>query len=505
MSGTCALSVPDQAKTEITFNPDGKLEIAVSFALESFSVVYIDGQTVMDEFNDSDNSHFELDLGKLSKTVTSIEIEKVGAKLTFGDSQIKGLNLTINAPKFNVNEVSYPVEKGVKEFVNNNGTITPENPNGSEPFPYSLTEEDNSKVQFEFSLNGNPTGSGTTGSVLKLENIPLGQEVTIIDCKPEVIFEWESATIDPKAAAGGDSDFTHGTFPGENAEPFTLMGKGNELEKYLTNMEFSDIKGYLFFSGPTLAAGNEIKLTLTAFPNSDDPTQQEEIATDTLINLISKPFNPPKGNLYTGNIAGAKSSTKEPLPFTKTFNRMLGGEALTIAYTLDFGEGLTIKKEQVTGTGGVKEFKADLVIILPLKLVAGKDGKEIDVTENLGERARNNLLDFTANMGDSTKVDFTTLALNITLTGAPITRGSLIIERPESDGVAANKRKLEIPLNSSSIKIDLADYLVGANPKFTPNRVVLIIKGDGGSLTIPQSLSLFELSVNAGVDVMYNF
>jgi hypothetical protein len=498
IGGDYTLSVLNPADTEIIFNQDDALEIDVSFDLESFSTVYIDGQKVMDDFNNSKDSEFEIDLSELGQTIKSIEITEVGAELTFRKSHISDLKLAIDAPVFKLNKVSQEViippgkdEETIK-FTNNEGRPS---------FRYSPFTDP--KVKFELALSG---PSGSSNSVLKLTDIALNQEVTIIDCTPKVIFEWKEATIDPTAAASesGGNDFTHGTFPGQDDE-FSLAG--NDLEDILNNIQFDEgIEGYLFFSGPELSE-HDIKLTLTSFPNS---SQSSLSLYNGPIKLIQTVLELPKeGESFTRDITKEFSSTTDPIPFTDTFNRMLpsansDGDALSIKYKLDFGEGLIIEKKHILGPNGVDVFKADLVIILPLKLKPkpGTNGAEIDATEYLGEMVGRNLLDFTENTGDAAQVSFNTLTLNIGLTGAPIENGFLIIERDlNKDGV--NEQIEDIPLGGKDIRIMLADYL-GASQKFTLKGIKLKIK-DGGSLQIPRGLSLLNFSVNAGVDVTYDF
>jgi hypothetical protein len=486
--GSYKLSVADQANTEITFNENGALELNVSFDMESFSAVYINGRQIIDDFNGSQDSTFDLSLGDLGQTVTSIKITEVGAELTFRPSPISGLNLTIKAPKFNVDK-THPVAAGANRFTS------------ELPFDYDLTDTKNSTVEFELLLSS----SGSAASVLKLTDITLNQEVTIIDCTPKAIFEWDRATINPQAAAG-DNDFTKGTFPGKNDAPFSLAG--NDLEDILKTIQFDNIKGYLFFSGPELASGNNINLKLQSFPKSSSPEYiYGTSAGGGAIEFIQTVLKmPEEGKPFTENIDTIRSSTGGFIDFTSTFNRMLDGDPLSIEYEMDFGNGLIITKDQVFGENGVSVFKADLVIVVPLKLTPEPgQAAEIDVTKYMGDMIGKNLLDFTEDMGEGIDISFNTLTLNIGLTGAPMEGGSLVIERDAGkDGAyGADAQVPPISFDGKDISIHLAPYL-GDSRKFTLKGIKLRIE-DGGYLQVPRGFSLVNLNVNAGVDVTYNF
>jgi hypothetical protein len=478
-------SVPAQRDTEITFNMRGELEIPVAFAIEKFSTVYINGETIIKNFNDGEDSTIEISLAGLSKTVKSIEIQEAGVDLTFGNSALKGLSLAVESDEFKVKHTE-PIEEGKKRFTNKTS-------NKDSPFPFDVAG--NPKATFELTLSS----SSGTDQILELTNITPGEEVTIIDCNSEVVFEWEKAVIDPKSApaSGGGNDFTQGTFP-EEGEPFSLSE--GDLADILKEFSFEGINGYVFFNGPKV--DQKITLTLTAFPNAQNPRQLWD--EKNKITLGQTPLKLPKdGDPFTVDIEDTDNSEgiNGPIEFDETFNRMLGGEGLQIAYNMDIPE-ITITKEMVSGDDGAKVFKADLVIIVPLKLKPAKDVATIDATKYLGGMTNKNLLSFAENTGGSMQMSFTTLKLNINLSGAPMEKGKVIIER---DAVKDKAAGLSIPpvfLNGGSININLADYM-GDNQSFTLTGVKLQIE-KGGYLQVPRGLSLLSLSVNAGVDVTYD-
>jgi hypothetical protein len=480
-AGNYTVSVRNQADTEVTFTDQGKLEIPVSFRLESFKTVYISGQKIIDEFNSGEDSNIEISLSDLSKTVSSITLQEAGAVLTFGESVMTGLDLKMSSDTF---EQGWFHQSSISKEGPESFTQEWENPLFKE-YPISPS----SKIEYRIELKA-AAGSSAT-SILELSDITVGQEVTLIACTPKVVFDWTKATIKP--AVGDGENFNQGRFP-EDEEGFSLTG--NDLDKILNNMEFEGIKGYLFFSGPELS--DTIDLTLTAFPAKSVPVK-EELLTNEQVTIVQTTLNLPKdGEPVTDKIPSSslRNKTPEYIDFDSTFNKMLKGEKLSIEYNMDFGSsGLTITKDMATGDEGVKAFKADLVIIVPLKLKAGTGGANIDVTEYLGGMTGNNLLSFMENTGD-TEIGFNKLALKIGMTGTPLQEGSLIIKR---DTVKDGASQIDpVPLSGNTISIDLTPYL-GASKKFTLTEVKLGI-AQGGYLEVPQGLSLISLSVDAGVD-----
>ncbi|MDR1247866.1 MAG: hypothetical protein LBK63_01050 [Treponema sp.] len=477
---------PTGAGTEITFNEQQELEIPITLKVESFEKVYVDGQKIIEDFN-KDNGTYELDFEELSQTVSSIEVIEAGVELDFGEnSQMTGLEVTIKSEDFHVNRSGVPA-KGKEQFTNK--TSTP--PTGD--FPYNV--KDKPLVNFQITLSNGSNGS----NILTLDDVVPGVPVTIIDCTPQVVFDWSKATIDPKASAT-DNDFTKGQFPQDDSEGFSL-GDSEDLVDILKDFEFDKIEGYLFLSGPSSLDNGNITLDLKA----DTETLFPLPGKSNKIKIVSERLAMPEeeGEPFTENIQEKEpnlSSTGE-IDFTDVFNDMLKpGGKLKIKYAMDFGDqGLVIINDP---TAGPQVLKAELALIVPLKLVPaeGKDSAKIDVTKHLGEMAGKNLLDFTENMGDATQVSFTTLTLNIGLNG--VIGGSLIIERNlAEDGV--NQQIDPISLNDENIRIPLADYL-GSSQKFTPEKIMLEIDKDG-SLEIPRGLSLLSFSVNAGVDFTYDF
>ncbi|MDR2247231.1 MAG: hypothetical protein LBE17_11290 [Treponema sp.] len=498
-TGEYSLKVANQSNTDITFNEKSELEIPVSFAVDRFSEVYVDGKTVLDDFHDPNANYKKIpvDLTDLAQTVSSIKIKEVGVAVLFGESRIGGLNLTIKSEKFKVDKME---EVKQSQTPVNFTNVTTAKGGSENAFDYNVAN--NSEPTFEITL-ASSNGDGEI-PVLRLTNIIPGQEVPIIDCQPSLVFDWESATVKPDAALGDGNNFAKGKFPAEGEEGFSL---GNsDLGNLLDGIAFEDIKGYLFFSGPAPGENDKITLDLTAYP---DTATKDELSNTREIKLIQNPLALPNGDKpFTANVAGLESSLVEDpdkdeykhLDFTSTFNRMLGGENLSIAYEMDFGSGLTIQNQ----AAGVKVFKADLVLVVPLKLTS-KQGEtaEIDVTEYLGGMQNKNLLSFMDDMGQL-DVSFNTLTLDINLSGAPLKNGKLSIERAASDH-AGEYQTVKIPLNSSNIRLPLAQYL-GSNQRFTPIKVALQL-GDStntGTLQIPRGLSFLSLSVNAGVDATFD-
>jgi hypothetical protein len=472
-TGAYSASVSDGGAAEITFSSSGALEIPVSFDLQSFSAIYINGQKIIDDFNNGSDSKIEIPLGDLSKTVNSIKINKIGAELTFGETAISGLDLTVTSGEFEVNK-KHPVEKGVKEFTND------------APFTYDLTGN-----PVNFTLEFSAANSGTI-PILMLPDITAGKEISIIDCQPRVIFDWAEAVINPSEGGTGN-DFASGEFPKKGDDPFSL-GDSEDLEKFLKGFEFEKINGYLFFSGPPLDAEG---ITLTLKREGDSGS-----IWDGPISIGQNvPKLPEAGKSFETDIANLNADgVNGPMDFASTLNAMLKGENLRIEYSMDFGNGITIKKEDLAEEGA-KVFKADLALVLPLSLTAGTNGATIDVTEYLGEIAGKDLLSFTKDIGNM-DVSFNTLTLNVGLTGALMEGGSLAIERDANkDGV--QDPSFSVPLSGKNVSIKLADHL-GPSQKFTLKSIKLKIDPDG-RLKIPQELSLVSVSVNAGVDVIYDF
>jgi hypothetical protein len=486
IKGSYSLAVLDQNNTEITFTKDETLEIPVSFSLNEFSKVYVSGEKIIDDFNNGDSSTINISLASLGETVSLIKIEEVGVELTFEQSRMEGLNLKITSEKFMVKQVPpIPIKPpGKGRFTNLTSIPKTEN------FEFDVAS--NKTVQFDLELSG-------SGDVLELTSVVPGTPVPIIDCTPEVIFEWVEATIDLNQGSDGeDNTLTKGTFP-QGSDSFSLDGK--DLKNFLTNLEFDKIDGYLFFSAPD-GFGNNMSLSLTAFPNTSD---EEQLYNDKIER--SKPlFLPENEEPFTGKIGEGdlKGSHKDPILFTPPFNAMLptqtqDGKPLSIGYNIDLGGTLfTVKKTDVED-GGAATIKADLVLILPLKLEARTGGAEIDVTEYLGGMKGKNLLSFAENTGQ-TDISFNTLTLNVNMTGAPITGGQLEIERnTHLDGT--NEQIKPIDLKGKNISIPLADYL-GASQKFTIDEVKLVIEA-GGSLEVPRGLSLLSIGVDAGIDATF--
>jgi hypothetical protein len=482
IGGIYSMSAADRNSTEITFTEDEKLEIPVSFALKKFGEVYVNGQKIIEEFNQK-NGTIEEPLGALSQTVSAFMINEAGVELTFGESRIEGLNIHVQSEQFKVNK-SESITPGKKMFTNVSS-------NNESPFYFKAAE--NPTVTFNLALSAQK--SGGTSSVLKLPSMTPGEEVVIIDCQPKVVFDWEEAVVKPQAASGTNT-FTAGKFPA-NGETFSLAGR--DLEKFLNNIEFEEVKGYLFLSGPK-SFGDGKTLTLTSFPGTAWAISPEP----RTITMLSEPLRlPEEDQPFTENISKLKSSIK-PVDFTGTFNRMLPGggaykgKPLSIAYSMNLGNEFTIKKDDVEGGDGIKSIKADLVIILPLKLKAGKGGAEIDMTEYLGEMKGRNLLSFTDT--DQSEISFNALTLNISLSGSPVQGGQLIIERNTNvDGT--DKQIAPVNLGAQNIRIALAEYLTGQ--KFTLEAVRLKLD-EGGSLQISRGLCLLSIGVTAGLDATFD-
>jgi hypothetical protein len=480
-TGSYSLSVTDRNNTEITFNEQGELEIPVSFAVEKFSEVYVDGQTVLDNFNGKDQSGKKIDvsLGDLAQTVSSIDIEEVGVEIDFGESRIQDLDLHIESDEFYVNSTE-PIKQGTtKRFTNKT------NPTSSKKVPVPYDVAANPTAWFNITLN--TLNSDSEIPVLRLENVTPSKEVVLIDCQPHIVFDWEKATINPQGGKK-DNDFTHGQYSG-------FSFKGQDIGDLLKDTEFENIEGYFVFSGPTdLNDTNTITLELMSYQDYLYPPK----GGTGKISLVSKPLPVPEADKpVTENLSDFSSlepnaNGRRSINFTNMFNEMLkpNGKPLSITYDIKFGGGLTIEKAMLED---VNVFKADLVLVVPLKLKAKSEGAKIDITDYLGGMKGTNLLSFMEGTGQDTSFTFNTLTLDINLNGAPIENGQLKITRPRDEPMVE-----PIDLNSDCISLPLAQYL-GANQKFTIDEVMLEI-GPGGSLQVTRGLSFVSLKVNAGVD-----
>ncbi|MDR0376726.1 MAG: hypothetical protein LBH70_02935 [Spirochaetaceae bacterium] len=481
VSGVYSLRV-ERPDTEISFNDKGALEIPVSFSVGEFSTVYISGDQVLDNFNNDRGpdgrpaKKISASFDELAETVSAITINEVGVKMTFGESSIKDLMMTVKSVPFEVN-ATREIQKGAAEKFTNR-TSTPSTPS------VGFDIQSNRSVPFYVTL---ASKNAVAVPVFELERIIPGQEVTIIDCTAEVVFDWKEATIDPGLA----DDFASGSFP-DTTGGFSLSDS-EDMETMLKDVEFENIQGYLFFSGPDLNATNTITLNLAA-------------GTDSLYNdsleIIKEPLAlPAKGDeSFTGDLEKSNSSLNSPIDFTEVFNGMLEGTPLKITYGMQFkpknggSSGITITRAMVDGRDGVNAFKADLVVVVPLKLKAKSGGATIDLTKFLGEMEGQNMLSFVESTGDGLDVAFSTLTLNINLSGAFIENGRLIINRDRDDEAG----DIEIPLTGKNISLPLAPKL-GPSKRFTPTGVILKLE-NGGYLNVPPRFGLLSLSINAGID-----
>jgi hypothetical protein len=245
ISGAYSMTA-DQNSAEITFTEDKKLEIPVSFAMERFDEVYVNGQTIIDEFNQK-SGKMEEPLDNLSQTVSSITIKDAGVKLTFGNC-IDGLKLHIESEQFKVDETDFIEPGTTKSFTTLSTNVN------TKPFPLDITE--NSTITIDLKLEGNGTIP-----VLQLPPMASGENVAIIDCTPEVVFDWEAAAIKLREA------FTKGRLP-ESGKGFSLDGK--DLKTFMNNIEIDErIIAYFFLSGPQGLKGDDMTLILTSFPGTD--------------------------------------------------------------------------------------------------------------------------------------------------------------------------------------------------------------------------------------------
>jgi hypothetical protein len=227
--------------------------------------------------------------------------------------------------------------------------------------------------------------------------------------------------------------------------------------------------------------------------------------------MVPKPLSLPEDEQpFTENIDESERSV-DPIDFTRTFNQMLPGRGnnkgkpLIIDYTMDGLEGkeLTITKSMVEDADGVKTIKAELVIVIPLKLRARAGGATIDATNYLGGMIGQNLLNFADR--DLAEISLDPLTLNITLSGTPIDGGHLIVERnAATDNLFDDEKNQPIKIDLShenNIRIPLAENLTGQS--FTLQSVRLELE-EGGSLQVPRGLSLLSLGVNTGIDTTFD-
>jgi hypothetical protein len=486
--------------SEITFTQDGKVNIDFDIVLQNFSLVYINATTMIDDFNKSKDASISHSLDDLKSTVNSIEMNKAGVDLIIEESNVTGLTVDITSSTFDIGTSPKPVlNKGDTLSFVNDYIKTQTNTK-------TLDVKNSSAVEFKIALGS--TAAATQDPIFELTNVDTGKDQVIFKCKPELVFDWDTAKINPDNATNGGNSFTTGSFP-QNPQDSISLG-GTDLNKILKGIQFEkDINAYLFLSGPTgLNSGNDISLTLKAY--SKDLYNDKIAIVHEMVKL------PEDGKPYDDNIEDKEYSHKTvgdlkgPIDFTETFNTMLAGTGLTISYDINFGSsGMTIKRSDIENSE-IKAFKADLVVVIPLKLVpdpASNKPAEINLKEYMGGLIGDNLLSFT----EDADISIETLTLNVTLTGSALTAGAgaetdenaqsgIIIERLASDGATdiRYREKIFIPLSSSNVSIPLTDYL-GPTQKLTPTGIGLQI-GKGGSLKVTPDLSLVSIGVNAAVD-----
>jgi hypothetical protein len=288
-----------------------------------------------------------------------------------------------------------------------------------------------------------------------------------------------------------------GDFPADGGGSFSLGGDSdNNLTSILKDLKFSDIKGYLFFIGPDLGSTN-IRLDLTSYPDSENGAIN--LSENEKIEVVQTELVWPKNKEpYTDDIAG-KISSRPPMDFTDTFNRMLpssanpNGESLHMKYKMDFGAGGFFVTNDPDNP--VKVFRTILVLVVPLELKAVDGDAHLNLSDQLEGMTDTNLLSFTEqDEGDSLAMTVDPMTLNIGLSGAPLEEGSKIIittDRP---------LPVEIPINDKQeISLTLAQWL-DKDGKFVPRDIELFIP-KGKSLKITQGLSVLKFGVNVGLDV----
>ncbi|MDR3130217.1 MAG: hypothetical protein LBU18_01585 [Treponema sp.] len=510
IGGQCAAE--DQHNVDLSFDEKGGMEIPVAFKIEKFKSVYINGQTIIDNFKANELTAVEVDLGSLGRTVTKISINETGVLLHFGKSSLEGLFLEVNCTPFHVFNRE-PVEEGDKRFTNR----TKEGPSDErEGFDFDLSNPENKKIRFDIELEA---GGGSSVPVLELNDIVPGEEVTVIDCTPEVIFDWEYVEIDPGTAEQGSGSsisngFSSGVFP--KTKSFDLK-ESDDLTTILADLAFEHdaVKGYLVLTGPPLEEKPKMYLTMNALYNDADPnaadnptigTSETHVSFGTERLILS---DESQGAVYTKTIAAnaaSGGSVNGPYDFTPVFNNLIGGLDLRIKYKVVIPK-IKIYKETLENTD-VKIFRADLIIIVPLTLAPktddNNDGANIDLTGYMGDMIGSNLLGFTEDTGNAA-VTFNTAALNIGLSGTPIEKGEIRIKRDTAkDGGGEALPDLEpIKLDDRNIALNLSDYL-GSKQSFTITNIALHIAEDG-RLNVPKGLSLLSINLNAGVDVTYEF
>lgn len=293
--------------------------------------------------------------------VDSINFDEVGVEFSITN------NLPVDNPmEISLSSTAFGIVAGTPISIPSNGVTTTA---AFTRTPFTLVPDTvgdsniDGKRDLDFQVTLVPESYDGT-SEMTLYNIIPGTSLSLTGTAT-LVADWTTATVTPNSAGSGSYS---GTFPSNNPADALDLGL---LKDYLgDNIDFATIPGYFYLSGPNASMDVNVAAKYT------DPVNGA--ANVPLINetglavAATGPTLPAVGVdvVTTPWLAGGTGFALEDVLNAKPSD-------LTFAYDIDVGTFVVNKAD-----GGTTQLRAELVLILPLSLVAGT-GASIDLAKSI--------------------------------------------------------------------------------------------------------------------------
>jgi hypothetical protein len=437
--------------------------ITTQVSISSFTQIHVDPSEVLD-FSIEPISMDLTDAGRYVESIYFNAPGKIGVDINFSRVDVAGLTLNITASDSELDiPGTTPQSIAVGDIPFKNSAATTFNLKngagrikGSDPI-------DNDAVGFEVDI--------ASADVLVINNVTPGDEKKI-EGTAEMVFDWFSAVIN----AGSESLFS-GSFP-ETGDPIEL----SEMDEYLEGFNFTDVKAYLYVSGPN--AFNPI-LDM----KSVDGGGTESPFINEALTLLSAPVvvNADEDGNYIGNSVPPGGVLIDDELQDLLNNR----SALRFKYDINLGA-TTIYRTDLDNT--LDKMNGDLLILVPLKFQAVPAGANI-VFPDMFEAGKDILGRDEIN-GDSMFDMLDGLVLEIVLNKEDVFNGGTMYISDILPGFVLGGRGMRVEITSRDMDRVKKEFLI-------PN--VRIEFAGGSVLKLPRDLGATEISFSADIDYKIEF
>jgi len=403
-------------------------------------------------------------LGEAAKYLKSIDFEKAGVKLKFGEIDINGLQIMIHEPTLGINPSKTPkdIESGGEaEFVRNNFTLDIQDSGGN-----PLIDE----LKFEIEL----THKGNNQNYFEISDLNVSQGSIKFEIEYESFFKdhWTSAVVNMSQMDQEDS--------------FSIDSL-SQIGNYLNGFSFNDIKSYLYIDGPDsffeMDPDISFKVFYGAVPGPDLFFDEFHLRKMTVPNLTGENFS---GNLPEGT----------PVNFKQILNDQ--PEELKIEYAVKLGE-LTITPktlEDLTNPDG-SSVDVAVIIILPMSIKANPGGATFAIPA--GIFGDGDIFGRTGAEGEFSITDIIKkLTLRIGLSSSVFSGGEIYMREA---GETPGNELLRFDLSGKTMKIPITGKMLDEINKKIPYEINdMGIRFNGGStLIIPSDLGVLNIAFDAEI------